>query len=184
MIISLITATSYNGVIGKAGRIPWVCKEDMKFFKEKTIGHPVIMGRKTYDSFPEKVRPLPDRFNVVLSRNPGLYGIYEGREEGPLVVSSLAEAIDYVDEMSTEVFIIGGEQVYKEALDTDIVDRMYINVLHAKAEGDTYFPYFDLNNWKKTESETVYKEFKSFIFIRNRVENNLDIKKVEKYTNL
>ena len=170
MIISLIVAMSFNGVIGDKGRIPWVCKEDMAFFKEKTTGHPVIMGRKTYESLPLKVRPLPGRFNVVLSRNQELYGMYEGNPDGPLVVASLQEAVDYVDEMSTEIFIIGGEQVYKEALDMDIVDRIYMNVLNNRVEGDTVFPYFDLNNWIKTESDIKYQDFKSYTLIRNRPE--------------
>ncbi len=166
MIISLIAGVSFNGVIGNEGRIPWVSKEDMKFFKEKTTNHPVIMGRKTFDSLPEQFRPLKNRFNVIITRNKELYGLQGEGPDGPLYVGSLTEAIDYVDEMSNEIFIIGGAQIYKEALDIDVVDRMYLNVMNINAEGDSSFPYYDKEMWNTVMSEQVYKDFKSYTLHR------------------
>jgi dihydrofolate reductase len=164
MIISIIAAQSKNGVIGNKGRIPWICKEDMKFFKEKTMGHPVIMGRKTFDSFPEKFRPLPGRFHVVLTRDRALHGMTTDHPDGPIYVGSLEEAIDYVDEMANEIFIIGGEEIYKEAIDRELVDRMYINVLNKIVQGDTTFPYFHKKDWIVNPSETKYEEFISYTY--------------------
>lgn len=169
MIISLIAAIAKNGVIGMNGTIPWNSKEDMAFFKNKTLNHPVIMGRKTYDSL--RVKPLPNRFNVVITSNKELWNHdQEVKDFGPLYVPSLTEAVNAVDDMANEIFIIGGSQVYNDALTLDIVDRMYLNFMNTPEEpqGDAYFPYFDNKVWSLTESDKKYNDFTSYVAIRMR----------------
>jgi dihydrofolate reductase len=170
MIISLIAAVSFNGVIGNNGRIPWNVPEEMNYFKEKTMGHPVIMGRNTFQSIPDKYRPLKGRANIVITRNTEAHALRTENPDGPAFVPSLTDAIDFADGMSNEIFIIGGAQVYKEALDTGLVDRMYINVMNDKYQGDALFPYYDLNEWTKETSTVEYKAFKSYMFYKNKEE--------------
>src|SRR5258706_13667816 len=112
MTISLIAAVSENNVIGKDNQLPWYLPADMKYFREKTMGHCVITGRKNYDSIPEKFRPLPGRTNIIISRNPDL------KIPGAIVVHSLQEAIQFVSQKKeTECFIIGGREIFKQALE-------------------------------------------------------------------
>jgi dihydrofolate reductase len=172
MIISIIAAMSSNNVIGRDGKIPWNSKEEMKFFKEKTMGKPIIMGRKTWDSLPKK--PLPGRFNVVVTRNPDLIGLRgdENGADGPIFVDSVQMAVDCVDHLGLECFIIGGEQLYKDALDMGIVDRMYLNVMNFSVVGDTYFPYYDRKNWIVDSPESKVTEFKSYTLIRKNKEDD------------
>jgi dihydrofolate reductase len=168
MITSIIAAISSNGIIGNKGLIPWNSKEDMKFFKEKTLNHPVIMGRKTYDSL--RFKPLPKRSNFVVTRNESLYALQpENDFEGPYYVDSLATAIDMIEGHTNECFIIGGCEIYKEALDNDLVDRMYLNYMNGFHEGDTYFPFFDKNLWLEEKSPIQYIDFKSSVFVRKQV---------------
>jgi dihydrofolate reductase len=129
MIVSLVLAVSENGVIGKENQLPWRLPADMKFFKQLTTGHTVIMGRKTYESIG---RPLPNRRNMVVSRNEEL------SIPGVEVYDSLGGALKAcIGE--DEVFIIGGGAVYAKALDLDVVDRIYLTIVHADFEGDTHF---------------------------------------------
>jgi dihydrofolate reductase len=144
-MISIIVAVDPNNVIGLKNDIPWKCKEDMKLFKERTTGSTVIMGRKTWESLPR--RPLPNRLNVVLT-STGLYD--EWRDI--LCYPSLELAI----KEHKNAFIIGGEQVYKKALELDIVDRIIMTKIHKCYEGDRFFP--KISGWKTTEVEK-YDEF-------------------------
>src|SRR5437016_4645825 len=119
MIISLIVAVSENNVIGRNNQLPWHLPIDMKFFKEKTMGHCVIMGRKNYDSIPLKYRPLSGRTNIVVTRNRNL------KLPEVIVKHSLEEAIDYAREKKeTECFIIGGGEIFKDALVR--ADKIYL----------------------------------------------------------
>ena len=129
MTVSIIVAMSKNKVIGKKGRIPWHIPEDLRFFKQKTIGHTVIMGRNTYESIG---KPLPERTNIVLSRNR------EYRAKGTVVLPSLEAALEHTEAGEEEVFIIGGEAVYKEALES--VHRIYLSLVEGDYSGDTFFP--------------------------------------------
>jgi len=130
--ISLIAACSENRVIGKEGKIPWHIADDFRRFKERTLGHVIIMGRKTYESIG---RPLPGRTNIVITRD-------SGREIlGCLVVSSFAEAFEKAGELENEeVFVIGGGQIYTEAL--PLADRLYLTLVHAIMDGDAFFPEY------------------------------------------
>ncbi len=130
--LSLIAARSRNGFIGLKGGLPWNVPEDLAFFKRTTIGHAVIMGRKTYE---EVRRPLPKRTNIVVTRNPG----YEA--PGCIVVSSLEEALLKVPEDDDEPFVIGGAELYRLAL--PVADRLYLTEIDRDVEGDTSFPPFE-----------------------------------------
>lgn len=134
-IVSLVAAVAENGVIGREGHLPWRLPDDWKFFKQLTVDHTVIMGRKTFD---EIRRPLANRRNVVVSRNPGF------RPRGVTVVPSLEEALALAA-TEDEVFVIGGAEIYRQALPK--ADRLYLTVVHAKVEGDTVFPSYDSAGW-------------------------------------
>lgn len=141
MIVSLIAAMAENRVIGRSGGLPWRLPDDMKHFKRLTVDHTVIMGRKTFD---EMGRPLANRRNVVISRNPDFH------PRGVTVVPSLLEALA-LGATENEVFVIGGGEIYQLALPR--ADRLYLTAVHANVEGDTYFPPFDLAAWALEEEE-------------------------------
>lgn len=148
MIVSAIVAVSDNGIIGRKGDLPWHLPEDMKFFQRTTMGHHVITGRKNWDSIPLKFRPLKGRPNVVVTRNKAFDA------PGAVVVGSLNEALALArHEGDTEAFIIGGGEIYKEALREGLVDTLYITRVHAHIEGDTSFPVIDASAWKETWRE-------------------------------
>ncbi|QKQ98622.1 dihydrofolate reductase [Candidatus Nanohaloarchaea archaeon] len=148
----IIAAVAENNVIGKDGEIPWHIPEDLKHFKEKTTGHPVIMGRKTFESLPEDYRPLPSRTNIVLTKS----GI---DREDIRVAESLEEAYSIAEEIDDKAFIIGGASVYKQALPD--ADRMVLTEVHREVDGDTYFPEFDEEKWREIERE----EHEGFDFV-------------------
>jgi len=135
-MLSIIAAIAENQVIGKDNKLVWHLPEDMKFFKNTTMGHTLIMGRKTFESFG---KPLPGRKSIVITRNT------DYSYEGITVVNSLDKAIS-VAPLNEEVFIAGGAGIYKMAL--DIADRMYLTVVHHQFEGDTFFPEIDFSKWK------------------------------------
>lgn len=141
-MISIIVAVAENGVIGDKNSLLWHIKEDMRFFRQKTTSHPVIMGRKTYDSLG---KPLPNRTNVVISRTLN-------HIEGCTVVHSLEEAVALFP-AEEEIFIIGGAQIYTQAL--DVADRMYITHIEHSYEGDTSFPEWNRAEWRLIEKEAV-----------------------------
>ena len=138
--ISMIVARSRNHVIGRDNQMPWKISADLQFFKRVTMGHPVIMGRKTWESIG---RPLPGRRNIVVSRNQS----YEAR--GGELVSSLDEALNSLSEFP-RVFVIGGEQLFKQAFDK--ADRLYITEIDLDIEGgDTFFEVPNQSDWKEVE---------------------------------
>ena len=139
-MISIIVAVAQNGVIGDKNALLWHISEDLRFFKRTTSGHPVIMGRKTYESLG---RPLPNRTNVVISRTMG-------EIEGCTVVRSLEEAVALFP-TEEEIFIIGGAQIYALAL--DIADRFYLTRVGHDYEGDTSFPEWDESKWRLISRE-------------------------------
>jgi dihydrofolate reductase len=142
MILSLVVAMSENKVIGRDGDLPWRLPNDLKHFKQVTMGKPIIMGRKTWESL--YVKPLPGRRNIVVTRNAG----YEA--EGAETSDSLESALTLVAGES-EVMVIGGAELFATALDT--ATRLHLTEVHAEIEGDTYFPDFDRSLWRETSRE-------------------------------
>ncbi len=144
MIISIIVAASENNVIGKDNQLLWKLPNDMKFFKNTTWGMPVVMGRKTFESLDCDF--LAGRFNVVITRHPG-----EIKENLPhlQLASSLTEAIEKAKTTECkEIFIIGGGQIYAEAM--SITDKIYMTRVHTMIDGDTSFPVIDEKIWQRT----------------------------------
>jgi dihydrofolate reductase len=145
---ALIVAMSQNRVIGRNNQLPWYLPGDLKYFKQATMGKPIIMGRKTWDSIG---RPLPGRMNVIISRNTQWRA-----PDGTVAAASLSEAMNKASahaelEGSEEVMIIGGGQIYAEAL--PVVDRMYITKVHADIDGDAFFPEVNWEEWKEIGRE-------------------------------
>ena len=156
-MISLIAAVARNRVIGAGNRLIWHISEDLRHFKTITSGHPVIMGRKTFESLG---RPLPNRPNVVISRQT------DYRAEGCIVVDSLVNAL-LLFPAAEEVFIIGGAQIYAQAL--PFADRFYLTEVGADYSGDTYFPEWDRSEWRLTEQDSFPRGEKfphPFAFLR------------------
>ena len=141
MTISLVVAASTNNVIGSDGGLPWHLPDDLRHFKRLTTGNPIVMGRRTFESIG---RPLPDRRNIVMTRDPDYVA------PGCDVVSSVREALDLVED-ADEVMIIGGGQVYRDFLPH--ADRIYLTRVQADVEGDTYFPDIDEAGWRLVSSE-------------------------------
>jgi dihydrofolate reductase len=142
MTISLIAAMAQNRVIGKNNDLPWKLPDDMKFFMQTTKGHYVIMGRKNYDSLHEKFKPLPNRTNIVVTRQKNF------QAPGCLVVNSVESGIAIARQnQEQETFIIGGAEIYKLALPE--AHRIYLTEIHAHVDGDTYFPEFSKKEWKE-----------------------------------
>lgn len=142
MLVSLIVALSENRVIGKDNDLMWRLSADLKRFKSLTTGHHIIMGRKTYESIG---RPLPNRTNIIISRQKNY------QQDNCIVVASLAEAIE-VGGADKEIFVIGGGEIYKQAI--DLVDRMYITLVHDTYDGDTFFPEMDKAKWNLVSEES------------------------------
>lgn len=142
----MIAALSKNRVIGRNNDLPWKLPDDMKFFMETTRGHHVIMGRKNYDSIPKKFKPLPDRTNIVVTRQANL------EAPGCIVVDSVEKGIDIARKNDEgETFIIGGAEIYKLSL--PYATKMILTEIDAEVEGDTYFPEFNRSEWKETSRE-------------------------------
>jgi dihydrofolate reductase len=143
MIISLIAALTQNRVIGKNNDLPWRLPDDMKYFMQTTSSHYVVMGRKNYESIPEKFRPLPNRTNIVITRQVGFTAA------NCTVVHSLEAATKLAEENNQqELFIIGGAEIYQLAM--PFANRLYLTEIHTELDGDTYFPRFDKTAWEET----------------------------------
>lgn len=144
--ISVIAAASKNMVIGKDNDLPWNLPSDLKNFKKITEGHFVIMGRKCWESIPEKFRPLPKRQNIVITRDPEYVAV------GAAVINDLETIIRVFknDKEEGEVFIIGGAQIYKEAFKH--ADKLYLTQIFSDVEGDTYLEGLDFSEWFLTET--------------------------------
>ena len=138
--ISLVVAMDENGVIGYEGRLPWRLPADMQRFREITMGKPVLMGRKTYESIPPRFRPLPGRRNIVLTRDP------EYHAPGCTVVHSLPEALTAVKD-EEELMVIGGTAVYTALLPS--ASRLYLTQVHGRFKGDAFFPPLDRREWRE-----------------------------------
>ncbi len=162
MKVSLIVAVSENGVIGKDNDLIWYLPNDMRFFKETTIGHHVIMGRKNFESIPHKYRPLPNRTNVVITRQS------DYKAEGCMVVNSVEAALEVAKQNGdSEPFIIGGGQIYKLALEANMIDKVYLTKIHHSFEGDTFFPELN-SDWEeinKIENKADEKHSYNYDFI-------------------
>jgi dihydrofolate reductase len=147
IIISAIFAMSENRVIGKDNSMPWHISEDLKHFKRTTLGKPIVMGRKQYESVG---RALPGRTNIVISRDKNY------KADDALVFSNIDEAVSMARGIAAndgldEVFIVGGGEIYKQCL--PITDRLYMTLIHRKYEGDVLFPELDMEEWKEISSE-------------------------------
>ena len=162
MKISIIVARSTQGVIGRDNELPWRLPADLKHFKRTTLGHPIIMGRNTWESLG---RPLPDRRNIVISRTHGFSA------EDAETFSSLEGALSAC-ETSDQVFIIGGAQVYEQAI--EFADEMIITEVQIDVVGDAHFPEFEEEDWRVTNFEehppepdpkNPGKEFPAFAFV-------------------
>jgi len=146
----LIAAVAENGVIGKDNKLPWHLPADLQFFKKTTLGHPIIMGRKNFESIG---RMLPGRTNIVLTKNPDFIA------DGIKIANSLNEAFKIAsDTDADECFVIGGSEIYKEAL--PFCQKLYITKVHGKFEGNTYMPEFE-NNFRKVSCEKHFKDEKN-----------------------
>ena len=146
MRISIIVAASENNVIGKGNALPWHLPDDLKMFRKKTEGHPVIMGRKNFESIKGVLGgPLPNRTNIVVTRDA------QYAAEGCRVASSLEEAVMFAhqDNDREEIFIIGGGEIYAQAL--DMCNYIYLTRVHAEIEGDVFFPVIDAALWEEVE---------------------------------
>ncbi|WP_173932103.1 dihydrofolate reductase [Chelativorans sp. Marseille-P2723] len=147
MELVLVVAVAENGVIGRAGELPWRLSTDLKRFKAITMSKPVIMGRKTWESIG---KPLPERYNVVISRDPGY------RAEGADVAASLEEALELAQNRlgeASEICIIGGGEIFHEVMPR--ADRLHVTHVEAEIEGDAFFPTIDLAIWHPVYEEVV-----------------------------
>lgn len=147
MEIALVVAMADNGVIGRGGDLPWRLPEDLKYFRAVTMGKPIVMGRRTYESIG---RPLPGRANIVVTRNPAF------EAEGVDVVATLDEALLVAERRAGEagvgeIMIIGGAEIYRAVLPR--ADRIYLTEVHDAVEGDTVFPAFDRDAWREASRE-------------------------------
>ena len=146
--LSLIVAMAKNRVIGANNRIPWHLPNELKLFKSLTMGHHIVMGRKTYESIG---RLLPGRTTVIVTRQQD-YTV-----EGAIVAHSVAEAIAACKD-DAEVFVIGGADLFRETL--PIADRLYLTTVDAEPEGDTFMPEFDADEWKETSAQAFGRDEK------------------------
>ena len=154
MIISLIAAVSENNVIGKDNKLPWHLPADMKYFRDTTMGHCVIMGRKNYDSIPLKYRPLDGRTNIVVTRQSDF------KAEGCVVVNSMEDALNESKKRNeSEVFIIGGADIYRQTI--AIADKIYYTRIHHTFEGDAFFPVVDGAKWKLNGQRDIQADEKN-----------------------
>ncbi|MFZ0140545.1 MAG: dihydrofolate reductase [Aeromicrobium sp.] len=139
MTVTLVVAIGANGVIGVDGGLPWRLPEDLAHFKALTMGHPMVMGRTTFESIG---RPLPGRTTIVVTRNP------DWSAEGVEVAPTLEAALERAHELDDEVFLVGGAQVYAAALEAGLVDLLCVTRVAASPAGDTRFPAIDWEQWR------------------------------------
>lgn len=143
---TIVVAMGENNGIGADNQMLWHLPNDLKHFKEITTGHPVIMGRKTFESIG---KPLPNRTNIVVSRKKDWF------QEGILIVGSIKEAIKFAKKIDENIAIIGGGNIYEQTM--ELTDRLEVTVVKATIEADTFFPKIDLKIWEKT-SETCHEK--------------------------
>lgn len=162
--LSLIVAMTQNRVIGIENRLPWHIPEDLKRFKQITLGHPIIMGRKTFESIG---RPLPKRTNIVITRDR------EYRVEGAAVCHSFEEALDWARRSpgSDEIFVIGGAEIFKLAL--PVCWRLYLTEVHWPFEGDTFFPDFNEKEFTELSRESLSDQPEAVLRVLERAKPEL-----------
>ena len=160
MTLSIVAAVARNGVIGREGGIPWHIPEDMARFRALTTGHPVVMGRKTWDSLPDRFRPLPGRRNVVVTRNP------VWTADGAEPAASLDTALELLDDPET-VFVIGGASLYDQAL--PLADDLELTEVDLEPEGDAFFPAWDREAFEEMSRDArVSEDGTPFAFVTYR----------------
>ena len=164
MIISIIAGMDKNRLIGQGNRLPWRLPADMKHFRQHTLGKPVLMGRRTFESIG---KPLPKRTNIILTRD------HNYRADGCIVTHSIEEALKAASGCE-EIMIIGGASIYELFLQR--ADRLYLTYVHACFEGDVYFPAFDIADWQEVKRVDCQPDEKnphpySFIFLHRRSED-------------
>lgn len=152
MRIALIVAAASNGVIGRNNQLPWYLPNDLKYFKRVTLGKPVVMGRKTFESIG---KPLPGRTNIVITRQR------EWNFEGVKVVNNLEQALALAESVATidaaeELMVIGGAEIYRAAFES--ADRLYLTRVHAEVEGDAFFPEVRDTEWRQLAREDFVAE--------------------------
>jgi dihydrofolate reductase len=161
MKISLIAALTQNHVIGKNNDLPWHLPDDMKYFMQTTKQHHVIMGRKNYESIPEKFRPLPNRTNIVVTHQSNFHA------PNCTVVNSLEQGIALAKKNNEqEFFVIGGAEIYKLAM--PFANRLYLTEIQTELEGDTYFPTLDKQHWaevSRSQHKADEKHLYAFDFV-------------------
>lgn len=149
---SIIVAMAENRVIGINNKLPWYLPNDLKYFKQITMGKPILMGRKTYESIG---KPLPGRSNIVISRNP------DWSAQGVKVVHSLEQAFELAESIveidgQDEMLVIGGDQIYQSSL--PMIDRIYLTQVHSKVNGDAWFPEVNWSEWREVGREDFKAE--------------------------
>ncbi|GIN56568.1 dihydrofolate reductase [Lederbergia ruris] len=149
-MISFLWAEDENRLIGKDNQLPWRLPADLKYFKETTMGHPIVMGRKTYESIG---KPLPGRTNIVLTRNPSF------KVDGCEVLHSKADFLSWAKKTDEEIFVIGGAEIYR--LFIDEVDQLYVTKIFEQFEGDEYFPKINWENWQLVSKKPGIKDEKN-----------------------
>lgn len=157
MIVSLIWAMAENRVIGINNSLPWKLSADMKWFRQNTLGKPIIMGRKTFESFGSK--PLPQRQNIIITQN------FNYAADNVTITTSIDEALTKAGEVA-EVMIIGGASLYQQTLPR--ADRLYMTLVHCDVEGDAWFPQFDISQWReiqRTEFQADEKNEYAYSFV-------------------
>ena len=148
MKLAVIAAMTDARVIGRDNAMPWRLGEDLRRFKRLTLGHPVIMGRRTWQSLP--VKPLPERPNVVLSRSPGFSA------DGAVTCSTLKQAVGELAPSHQLAFVIGGAALFAEAL--PVAEILHLTLIHHAFEGDVFFPPFDIGSWRESSRESHMTE--------------------------
>lgn len=164
MIISIIAALDEKGGIGKDNGLPWRLKSDLKRFKSITMGHHLIMGRKTYETIG---KPLPGRTMIIVTHNPNYH------PNGCIIVKSIEEALSVVEKNNeSEVFIIGGGDIFRQSI--DMADKIYLTNIHTVVNADTYFPEIEASSWnmvwceenKRSEKNEYDSDFKILLRIK------------------
>ncbi|WBX76291.1 dihydrofolate reductase [Tenacibaculum ovolyticum] len=150
-MITIIAAIANNNALGKDNDLIWHLPADLKRFKKVTSGHHILMGRNTFESIG---KPLPNRTSVIITRNNDYF------KDGCLVANSIEEALELSREDSA-IFIIGGAQIYKQALERELVDRLDITIVHHDFEADVFFPEIDMNVWKEASREDFIADEKN-----------------------
>jgi dihydrofolate reductase len=149
-MVTIVVAMGLDNEIGADNQLLWHLPKDLKHFKEITTDHPIIMGRKTYESIG---KPLPNRTNIVISRKKDWF------EEGILIVGSVKEALKFAKKMDEEIFIIGGGNIYEQTI--DLVDKLEVTQVNAKLKADIFFPKINMKIWNKTEDTFHEKDEKN-----------------------